>query len=625
MSADLFAEFSNPPPSSINPQPNSLYGDERKPQAQDPSRLQNAFSFTTAQGANSTSKPTPAWSSFQSPFNNMSGWDQSFHQSQPAASVSKPADNDEDDDEAWGDFEAAEPSAPSSVAFPSSASFQAHAPISTTLGSNARSFASSGPQLSSANGVSANGLLGFDSAIAQLAQESVPQSSFKESKRKVVVKTTPSDPNVLFDVDDFELQDGGEGDEDLDDFGDFEVVNPQSNGTARPPGVSSASSAFDLLSLDDPPVQLRQESVSMGNSRAFGSSLKWEGLSTETKPQSVTQAPSRPGVVTNVKRAAAMASIPSRDPIEDNEWAAWGGSSTEAKPQLITQAPSQPGVTNTKKHPATTSVPFQIPVDDDEWTAWDDVPAGNAGSGASPTSKEPDVLNGSGQGWQWDEGEVSIKTDDNSPPPTNVPPPAILLSSFSELFSSGDVLFKALSGQTANAKQQILSSPRTVAFLQGYMLIATTAARIIAGRKHRWHRDKILAKSMSISAAGSKGMKLAGLDKTQSAREDREAADVVVAWKEYVGRLRSAVAAANSAGKASLKVPELTESPQIQTAKMVPTAAKPCVICGLKREERVVRVDLDVEDSFGEWWVEYWGHRACKNFWVRHEEKLRQR
>ncbi|KAG6119116.1 hypothetical protein E4U13_007961 [Claviceps humidiphila] len=622
MSADLFAEFSNPPPSSIKPQPNSLYGDERKPQAQDPARLQNAFSFTTAQGANSTSKPTPAWSSFQSPSNSMSGWDQSFHQSQPAAGVPKPADHDEDDDEAWGDFEAAEPSTPS-VAFPT-ASFQAHAPISTTLGSNARSFAS-GPQLSSANGVSANGLLGFDSAIDQLAQESVPQSSFGESKRKVVVKTTPSDPNVLFDADDFELQDGGEGDEDLDDFGDFEVVNPQSNGTAGPPGASSASSAFDLLSLDDPPVQLRQESVSMGDSRAFESSLNWEGLPTETNPQNVTQAPSRPDVVTNGNKAAAMASILSRDPIEVNEWAAWGGSSTEAKPQVITQAPSRPGVTKTKKQPATTSVPFQIPVDDDEWTAWDDVPAGNAGSGAPPTSKEPNVSNGSGQGWQWDEGEVSIKTDDNSPPPTNVPPPAILLSSFSELFSSGDVLFKALSGQTANAKQQILSSPKTVTFLQGYILIATTAARIIAGRKHRWHRDKILAKSMSISAAGSKGMKLAGLDKTQSAREDREAADVVVAWKEYVGRLRSAVAAANSAGKASLKVPELTESPQIQTAKMVPTAAKPCVICGLKREERVVRVDFDVEDSFGEWWVEYWGHRACKNFWVRHEEELRQR
>ncbi|KAG6051677.1 hypothetical protein E4U17_006111 [Claviceps sp. LM77 group G4] len=619
MSADLFAEFSNPPPSSTNPQPSSPYEVERKPQAQDLARVKNTFSFTTAQGANSTSQQTPAWSSFQSSSNSMSGWGQSFHQSQPAASAPKPADNDEDDDEAWGDFEEAEPSMPS-VAFPP-ASFQAHAPVSTTPGSSARSF-TSGPQLSSAKGVSANGLLGLDSAIGQLAQEPVPQSSFGESKRKIVVKSTPSDPNVLFDADDFELQDGVEGDEDLDDFGDFEVVKPQLNGTAGPPG---ASSAFDLLSLDDPPVQPRQESVMMGASRAFESSLRWEGLPTETKPQSVPQAPSRPSVVTNSKRTTAMTSISSRAPIEDNEWAVWGSSSTEAKPQVITPTPSQPGVTNAKKQLVTTSVPFQVPVDDDEWTAWDDVPAGNAGSGAPLTSKEPDVSNVSGQGWQWDAEEVSVKADDDSPPPTNVPPPAILLSSFSELFSSGDVLFKALSGQTTNTKQQILSSSKTVTFLQGYILIATTAARIIAGRKHRWHRDKILAKSMSISAAGSKGMKLAGLDKTQSAREDREAADVIVAWKEYVGRLRSAVAAANSTGKANLKVPELAESPQIQTAKMVPTAAKPCVICGLKREERVVRVDFDVEDSFGEWWVEYWGHRACKNFWLQHEEKLRQR
>ena len=42
---------------------------------------------------------------------------------------------------------------------------------------------------------------------------------------------------------------------------------------------------------------------------------------------------------------------------------------------------------------------------------------------------------------------------------------------------------------------------------------------------------------MSISAAGSKGMKLAGIDKTQSAREDREAADVVAAWREHAKHL----------------------------------------------------------------------------------------
>ena len=55
------------------------------------------------------------------------------------------------------------------------------------------------------------------------------------------------------------------------------------------------------------------------------------------------------------------------------------------------------------------------------------------------------------------------------------------------------------------------------------------------------------------------------------------------------------------------------------------TAPKACVICGLKREERIPKVDFQVEDSFGEWWVEHWGHRACRNFCHEHESKLKQR
>lgn len=127
-------------------------------------------------------------------------------------------------------------------------------------------------------------------------------------------------------------------------------------------------------------------------------------------------------------------------------------------------------------------------------------------------------------------------------------------------------------------------------------------------------------------------MKLAGIDKTQAAREDREATDVVAVWKGIVGRLRSAVAGANAAlakegnGEGSLlKVPELVENMRVETVKGALTAPKACVVCGLKREERVVRVDFEVEDSFGEWWVEFWGHRECRNFWVEHEAALRSR
>ncbi len=257
---------------------------------------------------------------------------------------------------------------------------------------------------------------------------------------------------------------------------------------------------------------------------------------------------------------------------------------------------------------------------DDEWAAWDDAP--NDGGSKGGIDQAPPPSN-----WDWGTEETSqpVASNDRDPPPVNVPPPSIILSTFPDLLGSGSALFKSISGQSGSIKEQILSNPKAMQFLQGYLLLATTAGRVIAGRKQRWHRDKILAKSMSISAAGSKGMKLAGVDKTQAAREGREAADVVAVWREHVGRLRSAVAVANTAGKASLKVPELSETLQVHTAKNVPTATKPCVVCGLKRDERINKIDFDVEDSFGEWWVEHWGHRACKNFWVEHEQHLRQR
>lgn len=138
---------------------------------------------------------------------------------------------------------------------------------------------------------------------------------------------------------------------------------------------------------------------------------------------------------------------------------------------------------------------------------------------------------------------------------------------------------------------------------------------------------------MAISASGAKGLKLAGIDKSQAAREDREALDVVDVWKTHVGKLKSAVAAANSSlaeskdtsPEALLKVPDIGERMQVTTAKGVLSALRPCVICGIKRDERVTKVDFEVEDSFGEWWVEHWGHRICRNWWKQHEQELRQR
>jgi hypothetical protein len=413
----------------------------------------------------------------------------------------------------------------------------------------------------------------------------VPESPLPQGTQRPKLKQ-PADPSVLFDAQEFELEGGEEENDDFDDdddFGDFETVAPALSKPAHGPGPALAPAparqqaapppSMDLLSLDDPPA-----------------------------PE---PAPCRPK---HAHKTSGPLSF---------------GATTTAKSQGTSKVSKASTAANTRK-----PTKAAVATEDGEWAAWDDFESSASGkkeSGKPAQSQDTDS-------WEWTAADTTKpsqtpkqKTRDDQPPPINVPPPSVLLSAFPTLFSTGNSLFKPVAGQSAPIKQRILSDPKAVDFLHGYILIATTAARIIAGRKHRWHRDKILAKSMSISAAGSKGMKLAGVDKTQSVREDREAADVAAAWREHVGRLRSAVAAANSSGTTSLKVPEISENMPVSTAKFVPTAPKPCIICGLKREDRVAKVDFEVEDSFGEWWVDHWGHRACKNFWLEHEETLRQR
>jgi hypothetical protein len=146
-------------------------------------------------------------------------------------------------------------------------------------------------------------------------------------------------------------------------------------------------------------------------------------------------------------------------------------------------------------------------------------------------------------------------------------------------------------------------------------------------------------------------MKLTGIDKSENMKEEREASDVVRVWKDQVGRLRHVVAAANQIKAGTLGViPDIQETMPVRTLKQseggVP-APQPCMMCGLKRDERVGSADQAVEDSFGEWWIEQvMMHRGrpnsfttnhtlcvdpkhlflgCRNFWNQHKEALRQR
>ena len=153
----------------------------------------------------------------------------------------------------------------------------------------------------------------------------------------------------------------------------------------------------------------------------------------------------------------------------------------------------------------------------------------------------------------------------------------------------------------------------------------------MAGRKLRWKRDNFLSQSMKIGPASGKtsGMKLVGVDKAETSKEDQEAAEALVAWKQQVGPLRSTVSMINvHLPGGGLSFPDISAAMPIRVAKSSEgalTAPKCCFLCGIKRDERVAKVDVDVEDSFGEWWTEHWGHKDCVTFWSNHKASLVQR
>lgn len=218
-------------------------------------------------------------------------------------------------------------------------------------------------------------------------------------------------------------------------------------------------------------------------------------------------------------------------------------------------------------------------------------------------------------------------------PPSNVPPPSLLLALFPSLFLSLADEIKALflDPEDSSESRNYIDHAR-VSGMKMCLSVVTVAARVIGGRALRWKRDTYLSQSMKVGPAHAGkvgGMKLTGLDKTEMLRENREVLEVVRVWKQQIGKVRSAVTSANSHLVGfTFKVPALSENPPVRTAKAVDgaiSALNSCVLCGLKREERLDRIDVDVEDSFGEWWTDHWGHTECRIFWEEHKGSLPKR
>ena len=214
-------------------------------------------------------------------------------------------------------------------------------------------------------------------------------------------------------------------------------------------------------------------------------------------------------------------------------------------------------------------------------------------------------------------------------PPMNVPPPSILLSFLSNLVVALPAHITKMVGQGPTSK----GNPAAVSNAQANCRLSfRVAARVITGRKLRWKRDVHLSQSMKIgpaSAGRSGGMKLTGIDKTESQREDREAVEIVRVWKVNLGSIRAALTASSGQARGQpLGLPEISEKMLVRTATAAEgaiTATKCCFLCGLKRDERVVSLDGEVSDSLGDWWAEHWGHIECQSFWEQYEQLLPKR
>ena len=622
---------------------------------------------------------------------------------QPVASGANDINDEEDD--TWGDFEEASPgtqdlAAQTQPKYQSQFQYQPQPTAAPPAQPPIRTRVVRAPTLD----LMSNSLINFGdlASVASPAPPSQPEPTPYSPPRQpwmnkppVPPKTKkPSDPDVLFDVDDFdenELPDDGDGDDD-DEFGDFETGHsspPRMNSASSrsisqslaPAAPAAATSLIDLLSLSDPepapstsspslPIEQSFSGLGFGQKQpaparhphaashlsplSFGSLATSANLPQPPKSPSFQERNPFPGLAVTTPQSAQFPTerVRNRTPSPVTNW-----------PTLD----STGSFPNSPKEPEPKAAGNVPQLTESDWGAWDagdsapvqpPVKSSKSAKESKPVAKPAPATSD----WDWGAEEQPGRQDldasvdlpsgitnasaaktipENAPPPTNVPPPSILLSLFPTLMAlPDDTLFKPTASQPAEVRNRVLSHPKTIAFLRNYLQIIVVAVRVIAGRKQRWHRDRFLSQSMSISAAGSSkggGMKLAGIDKTQNQREDREAADVVTAWRRYVGKLRSAIATVNAAlvvAEAAdhkhyppLKIPELqSETVPVTTAKQVPTATRPCVVCGLKRDERVRGIDGDdVQDIFGEWWVEHWGHRACRNFWVEHEATLRSR
>ncbi|KAJ5786302.1 uncharacterized protein N7503_011514 [Penicillium pulvis] len=387
-----------------------------------------------------------------------------------------------------------------------------------------------------------------------------------------------------------------------DDWGDFE--EPESTITNYQP---------QRPEINIPEAQPRVAKYQSAQIDLLGSLSLADSTPTANRPIGITQ-----------KTSASTSNAP--EPTwDDDSFGDWdeftdapsvntAASQPKAKATLMKSKPI------TKQTKSISTTPEQASQEDDfeDWGEFTDGPAEPAVApkqNPKPKAKSPTPPTPNPRSF--------LSSASTSPPtvrPTNIPPPSVLLSLLVDILS-------ALQKEALKAQPRSTPPAQKEATAIKIYTTLTTSARIIAGRSLRWKRDTILSQSMRIGPAGKPGgMKLSAVNKHEDVKESQDAVDVLRLWRERAALFNAIV---QGVGQKALPVFTDPTALKVVMARAEDGAIKashPCALCALKRDERVLRVDDgDVNDSFGEWWTEHWGHTGCRIFWEGNKDLLLQR
>jgi hypothetical protein len=396
------------------------------------------------------------------------------------------------------------------------------------------------------------------------------------------------DSDILFDA----AEDNPANEED-DDWGEFE--GPETSAGPDQPSTSGVTTQETKVPATRPQPQAPEAPTTIN---------LLDSLSLDDPASAARQLP-KP----SSKRTFQASNPPPEPSWDDDSFGDWGDFTDGPS---ANSAPKQPSPKKAQQPKKPTS-PQPAWDDTEDWGDFTDGPS------AAPAPAKPTPKPTSRPSTTSPPSRSFISSTPTSTPtvrPTNIPPPSVLLELLVDLFNN-------LQKEAATAKRQTPETPETATKIHNTL---ETASRIIAGRTLRWKRDTILSQSMRIGPAGKPGgMKLSAVNKHEDVKEEQDAVDVLTLWRERAALFNAVIQAAGLRpippipGPSALRV--ITAKPEQGGIK----AGHACALCALKRDERVLKVDEDVQDSFGEWWTEHWGHTGCRVFWERNSGLLGQR